>query len=316
VQRWIAEGQVSVNGRIERRVSSRPAIDAAIAVALPAPAPLRPLAISDTPLDLLYEDEHFVAVNKPPGLVAHPTHAHAEGTLLNALAGLARTWPAGQRPSLLSRLDKLTSGAVLVARTPAAHAALQRALASRGANKDYLAIVYGRPPGRGTITLGLQRDTVDRRRVVASATAGAPSTTRFERLSAVRVDAGVWLSLLRCRLVTGRTHQIRVHLAANGWPVVGDPVYGEPRWEKVEDEELRRVLRTFPRQALHAWRIAFPHPFGGERIAIESPPPPDFAALLKRFYGSTVLRFSGSGFQGTAEPGTREPLEPLRTLEP
>jgi 23S rRNA pseudouridine1911/1915/1917 synthase len=302
VQRWIVDGQVSVNGRIVRRVSSRPAIDAAIAVALPPPAAPRRLAISDVALDVLYEDEHFIAVNKPPGLVAHPTHAHADGTLLNALAGLARTWPAGQRPSLLNRLDKLTSGVVLVARTAAVHAALQRALASSAAEKDYLAIVYGRPPARGSITLRLQRDTVDRRRVVASETAGAPSTTRFERLETTRIGTGVWLSLVRCRLVTGRTHQIRVHLAARGWPIAGDPVYGEPRWEKVEDDDLRNALRTFPRQALHAWRIALPHPFGGHRKAIEAPLPQELAALAERFYGSRVLRFAGSGNRRTVEP--------------
>lgn len=282
VQRWIADGQVSVDGRVVRRVSARPGIAAAIAIALPAPAPPRTLAVSDTPLDLLYEDEHFIAVNKPPGIVAHPTHAHATGTLLNALAGLARTWPAGQRPSLLNRLDKLTSGVVLVARSAPVHAALQRALASRAAEKDYLAIVYGRPPLRGTITLRLQRDSLDRRRVVASPTAGAPSTTRFERLRAVRIARGLSLSLVRCRLVTGRTHQIRVHLAASGWPIVGDPVYGEPRWERVEDEELRNALRAFPRQALHAWQIAFPHPFGGHPVSIEAPPPNDFSALQQR----------------------------------
>jgi 23S rRNA pseudouridine1911/1915/1917 synthase len=282
VQRWIEDGQVSVNGQVVRRLSSRVAIDDAIAVALPAAPPPRALSISDTQLEILYEDEYLLAVNKPAGLVAHPTHAHADGTLLNALAGLARGWPAGQRPSLLNRLDKLTSGVVLVARTAAVHASLQRALASRAAGKDYLAMVYGRPPARGTIDLRLQRDTADRRRVIASTTRGAPSTTRFERLSTVRIGTGLSLSLVRCRLVTGRTHQIRVHLASSGWPVVGDPVYGEPRWNQVEDGSLRELLRTFPRQALHAWRIAFPHPYGGHQVPIEAPPPQDFATLQDR----------------------------------
>lgn len=289
VQRWIEDGQVSVNGQVVRRVSSRVAVDDAIAVALPAASPPRTLAISDTPLDIIYEDAHLLAVNKPAGLVAHPTHAHAEGTLLNALAGLARTWPPGQRPSLLNRLDKLTSGVVLVARTAAVHASLQRALASRAAEKDYLAIVYGRPPARGTIELRLQRDTVDRRRVVASATRGVPSTTRFERLSTVRIGTGCSLSVMRCRLVTGRTHQIRVHLASSGWPIVGDAVYGAPRWERAEDDALRALLRTFPRQALHAWRLAFPHPYGGQRVSIQAKAPPDFAELESLIPGSLTL---------------------------
>lgn len=279
LQRWIAEGQVTVNSRIVRRVASRVAPGDAIVVTLPAAAPRRALAASDLPVEVLYEDADLLAVNKPPGLVAHPTHAHADGTLLNALAGLARTWPEGQRPSLLNRLDKLTSGVVLVARTAAFHASLQRALASRAAEKDYLAIVYGKPPLTGTIELRLQRDGVDRRKIVASATRGLPSTTRFARLSTARLGAGVWLSLVRCRLVTGRTHQIRVHLASSGWPIVGDPVYGEPRWESVRDDSLRERLRTFPRQALHAWRIAFPHPNGGAKVTIEAPIPEDLRAL-------------------------------------
>ena len=282
VQRWIAEGQVTVNQRVVRRVASRVALDDAIAIALPAARPVRSLAASDTPLEILYEDEFFLAVNKPPNLVAHPTHAHTGGTLLNALAGLARTWPAGQRPSLLNRLDKLTSGVVLVAKTAAVHAALQRTLASRVAAKDYLAVVYGRPPAKGTIELRLQRDTIDRRRVVASETEGAQSTTRFDRLSTERIGPGLSLSLLRCRLVTGRTHQIRVHLASSGWPIVGDPVYGAPRWEKAEEKELKELLRTFPRQALHAARIAFPHPFGGQQVSVEAEPPQDFSTLRRK----------------------------------
>lgn len=279
VQGWIADGQVSVNGQVVRRVASRVALDDALVVVLPEAAPPRALAAEDLGLDVLFEDEHLLAVNKPPGIVAHPTHAHAGGTLLNALAGYARQWPDGQRPSLLSRLDKLTSGVVLVAKTAAIHASLQRALASRAAEKDYLAIVYGRPPMRGTIDLRLQRDPIDRRRVVVSAARGALSVTRFERMSQTRVGPGVTLSLVRCRLVTGRTHQIRVHLASGGWPIVGDPVYGEPRWKNVEDDGLRELLRTFPRQALHAWRLRFPHPIGGQQVSVEAPAPEDFAEL-------------------------------------
>lgn len=231
-------------------------------------------------MEVLFEDECLLAVNKPPGVVAHPTHAHTGGTLLNALFGYARTWPDGQRPSLLSRLDKFTSGVVLVAKTAAIHASLQRSLAARTAEKDYLAIVYGRPPVSGTIDLKLQRDTVDRRRVVAAATRGTPSMTRFERLSLVRVGPGVVLSLLRCRLVTGRTHQIRVHLASSGWPIVGDPVYGEPRWANVTDDTARDHLRAFPRQALHAWRLTFVHPITHMILCIEAPVPGDVGELV------------------------------------
>lgn len=282
VQRWIEDGHVSVNGCVVRRVASRVAVADVIGVALPPAAERRQLEAADIPIDLLYEDEYLLAVNKPPGIVAHPTHAHAGGTLLNALAGYARTWPAGERPSLLSRLDKSTSGVVLVAKSAATHAALQRALAGRGAEKEYLAVVYGRPPARGTIDLGLQRDSVDRRRVVASATRGTPSLTTFERLSLGRIGPGVVLSLLRCTLVTGRTHQLRVHLSASGWPIVGDPVYGEPRWMKVRDDAVREQLRTFSRQALHAWRLTLPHPITHAELTIEAPIPADVASLIDR----------------------------------
>jgi 23S rRNA pseudouridine1911/1915/1917 synthase len=199
---------------------------------------------------------------------------------MNALLWHARGWPAPQRPSLVSRLDKLTSGVILVAKTATAHAALQRAMVANDSEKDYLAVVYGRVNvARGEIDLRLGKDRSDRRKVVASATAGAESLTRFERIARVAAPrAG--LSLLRCRLVTGRTHQIRVHLAARGWPVVGDPAYGEPRWNEVVDPVLAATLRAFPRQALHAWRVAFTHPTTRARLTIEAPVPGDIAALL------------------------------------
>jgi 23S rRNA pseudouridine1911/1915/1917 synthase len=141
-------------------------------------------------------------------------------------------------------------------------------------------MVYGRVNvAHGEIDLRIGRGTSDRRKIVASATIGAPSLTRFERLARVRAPrAG--LSLLRCRLATGRTHQIRVHLAARGWPLVGDPAYGEPRWSEIVDSTLAATLRAFPRQALHAWRVALTHPITRERLRFEAPLPQDFESLL------------------------------------
>ena len=221
VQAWIEAGLVTVNGVTVRRVSSRAALGDSVSILLPEESPRAVMAAEDVAVDVLYEDDELLAVNKPAGLVVHPTYKHTTATLMNALLWRARAWPAPRRPSLVSRLDKLTSGLVVVAKTATAHAALQRAMAANDAEKDYLAIVYGRVNvARGDIDLRLGRDRDDRRKVVASVTVGAESLTRFERLARVAAPrAG--LSLLRCRLATGRTHQIRVHLAARGWPLVG-----------------------------------------------------------------------------------------------
>ncbi len=278
VQAWIENGQVSVNGTPVHRVSARTALGDVVSVVLPASAAASrgPMAAEDVRLVVLHEDDHLLAVDKPAGVVVHPTHGHGSGTVMNALLWHAREWPAGQRPSLAGRLDKLTSGILLVAKTAAVHAALQRTCLE----KDYLAVVYGRVNvARGQIDLRLGRDRGDRRKVVASTKVGAASLTRFERLGrAAAPRAG--LSLLRCRLVTGRTHQIRVHLAARGWPIVGDPVYGEPRWAHVTDPALAAALRDFPRQALHAWRVALIHPVTRAPLSLEASPPPDFQDLL------------------------------------
>jgi 23S rRNA pseudouridine1911/1915/1917 synthase len=232
-------------------------------------------------LQILFEDEHLLVVDKPAGVVVHPTYKNMTGTVMNALLWRARSWPAGQRPSIVGRLDKLTSGIVVAAKTPAMHTALQRELTSSRTEKDYLAVVHGRVnTARGEIDLPLARDEADRRRVVVSHRRGAPSLTRFERLARVGVPSP-GLSLLRCRLVTGRTHQIRVHLAARGWPLVGDPVYGQPRPVAREGPALSDYLRAFPRQALHAWRLNTTHPITRRHLSVEAAVPADIDQMLK-----------------------------------
>jgi 23S rRNA pseudouridine1911/1915/1917 synthase len=280
VQSWIEDGRVTLNGRVVHRVATRAAFGDLVSIDLPPGAQRAPMSAEDVPLRVLYEDDHLLCVDKPPGVVVHPTHRHPAGTLMNALLGYGRAWPPAVRPSIVGRLDKLTSGIVVVAKTAAIHAAVQRAWSEDGSEKDYLAVVYGRvSPAHGEITLGLRRDPGDRRRVVASSTSGARSVTLFERLgrtAAVPVGA----SLLRCRLVTGRTHQIRVHLAATGWPIVGDPVYGAPRWKEMADAGVAAGISGFRRQALHAWRVAFIHPVTREILRAEAPVAPDLAALM------------------------------------
>jgi 23S rRNA pseudouridine1911/1915/1917 synthase len=281
VQDWIEGGHVTINGAIVRRVSVRAAIGDVVTVALPPSTVRQPMMQEDVPLSVLHEDESLLIVDKPPGMVVHPTHKHGAGTLMNALLFYARGWPTGSRPSSVGRLDQFTSGLVVVAKTPAIHATVQREWGASRTAKDYLALVYGRvAPARGEIDLRLRRDLSDRRRVVASPTLGAHSVTRFERVATVRA-AGVGLSLLRCRLITGRTHQIRVHLAARQWPIVGDPVYGQPLWKEITDDKLGAALQQFPRQALHAWRIELKHPRDGRLVVAEAPVPPDLAAVLE-----------------------------------
>lgn len=277
VQSWITGGCVTVNGHPVHRVATRAALGDQVVVTIPDATPRRVMRGEDVALAVLYEDQFLVAVDKPAGLVVHPTFKHPTGTLMNALLGPARAWPAGQRPSIVGRLDKQTSGVVLAAKTREVHAALQRA----EMRKIYLALVYGRVPvPRGIIDLRIALDSRDRRRVVASAEVGAASVTRFERLARAPAPR-VGLALLRCTLETGRRHQIRAHLQAHGWPIVGDPVYGEPRWTRIDEPMLAASLRAFPRQALHAAQLSFAHPITGSPITIDAPLPADFAALLE-----------------------------------
>jgi 23S rRNA pseudouridine1911/1915/1917 synthase len=186
-------------------------------------------------------------------------------------------------PGLVHRLDRGTSGVLLVAKGRAAHAGLARALKARSMEKDYLAVVYGRAPlPKGRIELKLRRDPDHGGRVIAARTEGRAAVTLYELLGeALPSGSGVWLTLLRCRLVTGRTHQIRAHLAALGLPVVGDPLYGEPRHRGIADPTLAALCRDFPRQALHARRLALRHPVTGHPLELLAPLPADLRQLLE-----------------------------------
>ena len=259
-QAWIEGRLVVVDGAPATRPSMRVREGAAIEVIVPDSAErrLRPEP-EDRPLDVLYEDGHLIAIDKPAGLVVHPSYKNVSGTVLNAVLGRMRD-RAGVRPGIVTRLDKDTSGLLVVALTPGVHAELQR----HPPRKEYLAIVRGSPaPATGDIELALARDPTDRRRMMAAAD-GVPATTRYEVVS----TSGS-LSLVRCELVTGRTHQIRVHLAAHGWPIIGDLVYG------VADHRMARV-------ALHSWRVALRHPVTGESLKITAPMPNDMARCLTR----------------------------------
>ena len=264
LQRLLAAGGVHINGRPVSRPSRRVGAHDEVRVALPERRLRAKPAAEPLPLEILHEDDALLVVNKPPGIVSHPAIRHATGTLLNAL--LAH---AGDRwtPSLVGRLDQWTSGAVVVAKRKTVHTMLQRLSLEGGIEKDYLAVVAGKPPSRGRIDLGLDRDPWDRRRMMARDRGGMPSETRFARLRHVTMEGGRTLALVRCRLITGRMHQIRVHLAARGWPILGDRTYG------VASPHIAR-------QALHAWRIAFRHPVTSDAIEVIARPPGDMVSLL------------------------------------
>ena len=290
---WIREGRVEIDGTPARRAAQRLRPGQAITLDLPD-VPVATHAAEARPLTVLYEDEALLAVDKPAGLVAHPTRRHPAGTLMNAL--LAHL--GGGRVHLVHRLDRETSGVVLVAKSPEVHATLARAMARRAVDKEYLALVYGTPRApRDRIDLRIRRDPASKR-LTTSRHEGLEASTEIALLATTPETPPETLpqgspegspegsrrfarvSLLKCRLLTGRLHQIRVHLAGVALPIVGDPVYGEPRWRGIADPGLREACAAFPRQALHAWRIQLAHPETGAPLTIVAPPPADLQALL------------------------------------
>jgi 23S rRNA pseudouridine1911/1915/1917 synthase len=219
----------------------------------------------DLALRIAYEDDHLLVVDKPAGIVVHPSPGHATGTMVHGLAG--RTAGGDEdRPGIVHRLDRDTSGLLVVARSEEAYERLQELVRDRELERRYKALVRGRPRSwRGRIEAPIGRDRHDPTRHSLETDTPREAVTHFEVERLLDKHA-----LLDVRLETGRTHQIRVHLGAIGLPVVGDPVYGVP------DEQLKR-------QFLHAWRLAFPHPVSGEPVEVESPLPPELQTALERF---------------------------------
>jgi 23S rRNA pseudouridine1911/1915/1917 synthase len=261
-ERLLAAGSVLVDGAL-RPKSYRLEGGEEVAVEFADGAPA--VASEPTPkLRIPYEDEHLLVVDKPGGLVVHPAAGHGSGTLVQALAGRSAGGDP-ERPGIVHRLDRDTSGLLVVARTDQAYEGLRALVRRRALEREYLALVRGRPRSRtGRIEAPIGRDRRDPTRRSLDTDVPKDAITHFEL-----VDLYDDHALLRVRLETGRTHQIRVHLAAIGLPVVGDPVYGTP------EPGLRR-------QFLHAARLAFTHPVTGERVDVESPLPPDLDAALAR----------------------------------
>jgi 23S rRNA pseudouridine1911/1915/1917 synthase len=274
VQRWIEAGHVQLNGAAAKPAAPLSAGDRIDCT--PPPLADDRLLPEAAPLTVLYEDPHLIVLDKPAGLTVHPGAGRPTGTLAHRLlARYPETAGVGGpgRPGIVHRLDKDTTGLLAVARTPAAYDRLSRAFATREVHKLYLAIVYGAPfPPTGRIAAPIARHPQHRKAMAVRST-GRPATTSYRTLSATPA-----ISLLELTLETGRTHQIRVHLKHKGHPLVGDPLYGEARWKSLP-ASLRTPLQSFPRPALHAWRLAFAHPVTGAPLAFEAPVPEDLRTL-------------------------------------
>ena len=290
-KRLILDGRVAVGGRtiVEPKRPVKPGEHVTVALPAPEPAALQPEAI---PLAVVYEDSDLIVVDKPAGMVVHPGAGVRSGTLVNALLAHCRGSLSGiggvTRPGIVHRLDKDTSGLMVVAKSDRAHRGLAAQFADHGRagplERAYRAVVWGAPePTAGVIDAPLARSARDRRKVAVASTGGRRAVTRYrvvERFAKPPVAA-----LVECRLETGRTHQIRVHLASIGHPLVGDRTYGAGFATKAARlaEPVRGLAAGFRRQALHAYLLGFAHPVTGQRLSFTSPLPEDLAALVSAF---------------------------------
>jgi len=271
LQRWIEQGRVEQAGEVvSRKTKAMGGAEVSIRPAPPEPLSAEPQEI---PLEVLFEDAHLIVLDKPPGLVVHPAPGHADGTLVNALLYHAEVQGGADplRPGIVHRLDKHTSGVMVVAKTPQAHERLVEMFQQHSLERAYLAIALGRPPQAVTYDTFHGRHPANRKKFTSRGNRGRQAVTHLETVELLHGSA-----LVRCRLQTGRTHQIRVHLAEHGHPVLGDPLYGK----SIGDPELRRVSTELGRQALHAALLAFNHPITGEEMRFETEPPKDFERAL------------------------------------
>ncbi|MBS4083428.1 MAG: RluA family pseudouridine synthase [Rhizobiales bacterium] len=289
----ILEGAVEVSGRTVRDPEYRVNAGDEIAVGIPEAEPAKP-AGEKIPLDIVYEDKDVVVIDKPAGLVVHPAAGNRSGTLVNALiahCGASLSGIGGEkRPGIVHRLDKDTSGLLVVAKNDAAHRSLSEQFADHGRTNElsrgYLAFAWGAPkPERGTIDAPIARDPRSRVKM-AVRKGGKEAVTHYEVLQKYPgADGKPVASMVECELETGRTHQIRVHLAKAGHPLLGDAVYGAGFQSKsvLLPQQTQAKLKALNRQALHAFRLAFSHPRTGKLLSFESKLPKDLAALEKSF---------------------------------
>lgn len=274
----IAAGAVTIGKTLARSASAKVQGEERFAIALPPPEPLAALP-QDIPLEIVFEDAHLLVVDKPAGMVVHPAAGNQDGTLVNALlhhcAGRLSGINGIARPGIVHRIDKDTSGLLVVAKSDAAHEGLARQFADHSITRRYLAVCAGHPaPPAGTIAGRIGRSVHDRKKMAVlpdDTTRGKHAVTHFETLRHLNHAA-----LLECRLETGRTHQVRVHCASIGHALLGDPVYGRT------PKPLRQVLESlgFHRQALHAARLGFSHPISAETLDFRAELPADMRELI------------------------------------
>ena len=276
IKALLGAGQISLGGIIAAQAKVKPAPGMTFEIRVPAAVPLA-AAAQDIPLVIVYEDEHLIVIDKPAGLVVHPAAGNLDGTLVNALLHHCRGQLSGiggvARPGIVHRIDKDTSGLLVVAKSDAAHEGLARQFADHSLERAYLAIVAGLPmPINGTVTGSIARSNTNRKKMALVVEGrGKPAVTHYATLERLGPAA-----LVECRLETGRTHQVRVHLTSIGHPLLGDPVYGRT------PGKLKPLLdqQHFARQALHAAVLGFVHPVSGAALRFESSLPADMEALL------------------------------------
>ncbi len=278
---WIKSGDARLDGR---EVRPRDPVRGGETVTLSAVLDIQTHSEpEDIALDVLYEDEHVIVIDKPAGLVVHPGAGNPAGTLVNALLHRDPGLAALPRAGIVHRLDKDTSGVMVVARTLPAHTALVEQLSSREVHRQYLAVVVGALVSGGTANAPIDRHPRDRIRMAVRED-GRDAVTHYRLRERFRAH-----TLLECRLETGRTHQIRVHMAHLKHPIVGDPLYGGPlKLPRGATAELVDALRGFRRQALHAETLEFVHPVSGEPVRCSAPMPADMRALIKTLHDDTV----------------------------
>jgi len=295
LQNWIEAGAVRLDGQVPR---PRDKVHGGEHVRIEARLePETRVAAEALPVDVVFKDRALFVINKPAGLVVHPGAGNASSTLQNALLALDPRLALVPRAGLVHRLDKDTSGLMVVARTPEAHAALAGAIAARDVERAYLAVCVGVMTGGGTVDEPIGRHRTQRTRMAVRSD-GREAVTHYRVLKRFRGHTYV-----RAELETGRTHQIRVHLAHIGYPLVGDPVYGtRRRIPRGATEPLIQTIDAFRRQALHATRLALEHPLTGKSLEWEAPVPQDMAALLEALEADAQASAGETGPSGRKAP--------------